>query len=341
MNYAAGATTLMAFVTSLLLTACDGGGTDPNATDSSGGLTGSLTIDGSSTVFPITAAVAEDYNKANPGVRVAVAYSGTGGGFKKFIAGESDINNASRPISESELTALREKDYAFIELPVAYDGLTVIVNTNNDWVDFLTTDELRKIWEPGSTVSRWSDVRPEWPSEPIALYGAGTDSGTFDYFTEAIMGESGSSRPDYSATEDDNLTVKGVSGDVNALGYLGISYYQANQSILNSVPIKHGDGEPVRPSLETVTTNRYVPLSRPLFIYVRADAAEKPVVDGFVRFYLQEGRSIVGEVGYVPLPERAYDLALERYERRVLGSVFEGGHDTIGISVEELLSMEQ
>ncbi len=324
---------------SLFFAGCSGGEQGASA-DSENELTGSMTIDGSSTVFPITAAVVEDFNKRHPRVRIAVAYSGTGGGFKKFIAGESDINNASRPISESERENLRSNGHEFIELPVAYDGLTVIVHPENDWVDYLSTDELRRIWEPGSEISRWNDIRPEWPDEPIHLAGAGTDSGTFDYFTEAIMGESGRSRPDYAATEDDNLTIQGVAGDKYSLGYLGIAYYEENREIVKAVPIKHGDGEPVPPTPETVTTNRYVPLSRPLFIYVRKDSTEKEVVDAFVRFYLMEGREIVADVGYISLPDVAYEMALERYENRVTGSVFEGGHETVGVSVEELLSLE-
>lgn len=326
-----GIAALVAFV------GCSGGG--DNGSDGSSGMRGSITIDGSSTVFPLTAAVAEEFSRANPSVRVAVAYSGTGGGFKKFDAGETDINNASRPISASEIDMATRNGVGFIELPVAYDGLTVIINPRNDWVDHLTTEELRMMWEPGSEVTRWNHVRPEWPDERITLFGPGTDSGTFDYFTEAIMGESGASRPDFTATEDDNLTVQGVSGNVHALGYLGVAYYVENQQIVDAVAIKHGDGEAVLPDLENVMTNRYVPLSRPLFMYVRESSTANPAVDAFVDFYLANAAELAIDVGYVPLPDEAYALIRERYEGRVTGSVFQGGGATVGVRVQDILRM--
>ena len=319
---------------------CGGGEEGGGEGRGSGGAVKTITIDGSSTVFPITAAVAEDFQKANRDLRIAVSYSGTGGGFKKFIAGETDINNASRPISASEAQALAAKGEGFIELPVAYDGLTVIVNPKNDWVDFLTVEELNRLWAPGSAISKWSEVRAGWPDAAIGLYGAGTDSGTFDYFTEAIMGKSGASRPDYTATEDDNLTVQGVAGDVNGLGYLGIAYYEENKSIVRAVPIKDGDKAPVFPSIESVMNSTYTPLSRPLFIYVREASAKRPEVRAFIKFLVEEGQEIVGETGYVRLPERAYEMAWARFEAGTTGSVFDNHGATVGVSVEDLLSRE-
>ncbi len=305
------------------------------------GPTTSIRIDGSSTVYPISAAAAEDFGLVNPGVSVAVSYSGTGGGFKKFENGETDINNASRPIKQIEIDRAAEHGIEFIELPVAFDGLSVIVNPKNDFIDYLTTEELKAIWEPGSTVGSWSQVRSGWPDEGIELYGAGTDSGTFDYFTEAIMGESGACRPDYTASEDDNLTITGVAGDTNALGFLGFAYYVTSKDLVKVVPIEgEGRDEPVAPSSETIMTGTYFPLSRPLFIYVDADAAERPEVDSFVRFYIENAPVLVPESGYIQLPASAYDLVLKRFENRVTGSVFGGGGATVGVSIEDILARE-
>jgi phosphate transport system substrate-binding protein len=331
----------MALAAVFLLCGCSSESSTGNQSSTESTLIGSISIDGSSTVYPITAAVAEEFQKQNRKTRISVAYSGTGGGFKKFDAGEIDINNASRPISKSEIEKAAANGVEFIELPVAYDGLTIIVSPQNDWVDHITTEELKQIWEPTSTVKMWSDVRPTWPNEPFQLFGAGTDSGTFDYFTEAIMGKSGSCRSDYTATEDDNLTVQGVSGNKYALGFLGIAYFNENTDKLRALPVKHGDLAPVEPTLQTVMTNTYAPLSRPLFIYVRNSSTQNPAVDAFVQYYLRDGAELVQEVGYIPLPEKAYELVMKRYTDRVLGTAFverEGGY--VGMSIEQLLAQE-
>lgn len=301
-----------------------------------------IQIDGSSTVYPITEAVAEEFQKANPDTKVTVGISGTGGGFKRFVRGETDINDASRPIKSSEIEACQANGIEFIELPVAFDAIAVVVNKDNTWVDYLTVEELKKIWEPeaqGKSI-RWSDIRPGWPDKPITLFGPGVDSGTFEYFTEAIVGEAGKSRGDYVASEDDNVLVQGVSQDTYALGYFGLAYYIENQDILRAVPIKKGDGEPAAPTPENVEKGLYQPLSRPLFIYVNAKSAERDEVEKFVTFYLKNAANLVKEVGYVPLPQKAYELALERFKKRVTGSVFGGHGATVGVSIEEILKRE-
>ncbi len=300
-------------------------------------------IDGSSTVYPITEAIAEEFQKVYKDIKVTVGISGTGGGFKRFVRGETDINNASRPIKASEIEACQANGIEFIELPVAFDALAVVVNKENDRVDYLTVAELKKIWEPeaqGKSL-KWSDIRPGWPDKPITLFGPGVDSGTFDYFTEAIVGESGKSRGDYVASEDDNVLVQGVSQDKYALGYFGLAYYLENQDLLKAVPIKVGDKEPVPPTPENVENGTYQPLSRPLFIYVSLKSAERDEVVKFVEFYLQNAADLVQEVGYVPLPKRAYELALERFNKRITGSIFGGHGATVGVSIEEILEKEK
>jgi len=304
------------------------------------GLSGTVQIDGSSTVFPITEAVAEEFHKAEPGVRVTVGISGTGGGFKRFTKGETDINDASRPMAASEVEQAAQNGVAFIELPVAFDGLSVVVNPGNDFVNALTVAELKRIWEPGSRVRRWSDVRPGWPNREIHLYGPGPDSGTFDYFTEAVIGQTKAMRPDFNASEDDNVLVQGISGDRDALGYFGYAYYSENRQRLKLVAIDGGQG-PVTPSSEAILHGTYQPLSRPVFVYVSAAAATRPEVKAFVRFYLQQAKTLVPEVGYVPLPDRLYQLALERFENRRTGSVFAGQGTHVGVSLEQLLTIEQ
>ncbi len=296
--------------------------------------TATIRIDGSSTVFPITEAVAEEFQRAHSDVRVTVGISGTGGGFKKFTVGETDINDASRTIKPSEVDAAAENSIEYIELPVAYDGISVVVNPDNAFVSSLTVEELNRIWEPASEVTSWSDVRDGFPDQPIALYGPGTDSGTFDYFTETITGESGACRADFTASEDDNVLVQGVAGDPNALAFFGYAYYAENTERLKVVPIDPGDGA-VTPSDVTINNGTYRPLSRPIFIYVSTAAAERPEVQAFVRFYLENAPELVGEVGYVPLPDRVYELALERFENKVTGSAFAGAEP--GVSMEELL----
>lgn len=275
------------------------------------GLGGAVLMDGSSTVYPISEAVAEEFLAVSPSVRVTVGVSGTGGGFKQFIAGEIDIANASRHISAAESAAAEQAGFEYIELPVAFDGLSVVVNRSNDWVDYLTVEELKQIWQPGSTVDSWNDVRPEWPDRPIRLYGPGTDSGTFDYWTEAVMGEPGASRPDYTASEDDNVLVTGVNGDENALGFFGYAYYQSNQASLKLVPIDGGNG-PVEPTPRTINDGSYSPLSRPVFIYVSVASLQRPEVVAFTEFYLENGGTLANEVGYIELRPEQYQAGLQQ-----------------------------
>jgi phosphate transport system substrate-binding protein len=277
-------------------------------------LSGTIKVDGSSTVFPITEAAAEEFQAANPGVQVTVGVSGTGGGFKKFVAGETDISDASRPIKDKEAAAAKEKGIEYIEIPVAYDGLSVVVSKENTWVDKLTVAELKKIWEPNSTVKKWSDVRPEWPQEEIKLYGPGTDSGTFEYFTEAIVGEAKKSRADYTASEDDNVLVQGIAGDKNSLGYFGYAYFEENADKLKLVPIDNGDGKAVAPSADTIKDGSYKPLSRPLFIYVNKASLQKPEVKEFVKFYLEKAPELVQSVFYVPMTDDKYKESLGKLQ---------------------------
>lgn len=299
-------------------------------------LKGTVSLDGSSTVFPISEAVAEEFLSVQPRVRVTVGVSGTGGGFKKFLANEIDINDASRPIKAKELEIAKQKGIEFIELPVAYDGLSVVVNINNHWVDNLSVAELKKIWQPGSTVKNWSDVRSGWPNDPIRLYGPGTDSGTFDYFTETINGKSGASRPDYTANEDDNALVRGISGDLNSLGYFGYAYFVANQDKLKLVAVDGGSG-PVLPTPMTINNGTYAPLSRPIFIYLRKQALDRPEVKAFAGFYIDSAPQLASEVGYIPLPKAAYTAAKRRIELRESGTAYS---ENSGLSVPNLLASE-
>jgi phosphate transport system substrate-binding protein len=296
-----------------------------------------IKIDGSSTVFPITEAMAEEFMKINRDINVTVGISGTGGGFSKFCAGETDISNASRPIKQSEIDKCKAAGIEYIELPVAFDALTVVVNPRNNWVSSLTTAELKKIWEPGSTVNNWSQVRSGFPNRTMRLYGAGTDSGTFDYFTEAINGKAGDSRSDYTASEDDNVLVQGVSQDEDALGYFGFAYYEENRNRLKAVAIDSGNG-PVAPSRANVENNTYTPLSRPIFIYVSERAAQRPEVRQFVSFYLSNPQ-LVDEVGYIRLPQEGYTLARGLLERNQLGTRF-ANRNIVGVSIQELLRLE-
>jgi phosphate transport system substrate-binding protein len=312
---------------------------DQVSTAASTNLSGSIAVDGSSTVFPISEAVAEEFQSKYPNVRVTVGISGTGGGFKKFLNREIDISDASRPIKPAEVELAEKNGVEYIELPIAFDGLSVVVNPKNTWVDHLTVEELKKIWEPGSKVKKWSDIRPNWPNVEIKLYGAGHDSGTFDYFTEAINGKEGAAREDFMASEDDNVLVTGVAGDQYALGFFGYAYYVENKDKLKVVPIDGGSG-PVTPALETIRDGSYKPLSRPLFIYVRADVASRPEIQEFVRFYLTEGKALAQEVGYIPLTDELYAAALKRFENRVVGSVFHGKGSQTGVRLEDLLKAE-
>ena len=276
-----------------------------NSAKAAAGLVGTIEIDGSSTVFPVTEAVAEEFRKDNPKVQVNVGVSGTGGGFKRFSAGETEISNASRPIKDSERAAAAENGIEFLELRVGIDGLSVMVNPNNDFVDCLTVEELKTIWEPGSTVENWSQVRPGFPDQGIRLYGPGTDSGTFDYFTEEIVGEAQAARSDFVASEDDNVLVVGINGDRNALGFFGYAYYAENPDKLKLVAIDAGGGC-VTPTPATIESGQYQPLSRPLFIYVNTAALAKPEVKAFVDFYMVNAAELVAEVGYVRLQEAEY-----------------------------------
>ncbi|MDK2821453.1 MAG: phosphate transport system substrate-binding protein [Clostridia bacterium] len=274
-------------------------------------LSGSIEIDGSSTVYPITEAVAEEFMTKNPNVMVTVGVSGTGGGFKRFIKGETDINDASRPIKDSEAQEAKDNGIEYVPMTVAYDGITVVVNKDNNWVDKLTVEELKKIWEPGSSVKKWSDIRSNWPDEEIKLYGPGTDSGTFDYFTEEICGEEGASRSDYMASEDDNQLVQGVAGDKYALGYFGYAYYSENTDKLKAVAIDNGEGA-IEPTMETINNGSYVPLSRPIFIYVSKKSLKRPEVKEFVKFYMENASRLSREVGYVNAPNSVYQENLSK-----------------------------
>ncbi len=274
-------------------------------------LRGNVRIDGSSTVFPLTEAVAEEFGHTQARVRVTVGVSGTGGGFKKFSAEEIDINDASRAIKRSEIEIAEKNKVSYIELPIAYDGISVVINPKNTWVDFLSVAELKKIWQPGSTVVTWKDVRSSWPDRKIRLYGPGTDSGTFDYFTKAINGKSHHSRSNYTMSVDPNVLVQGVSGDQDALGYFGFAYYFENKNLLNVVPVKN-ETDPVAPSEKTINDGSYSPLSRPIFIYVRKAALKRPEVFAFVKFYLENAAALSKEVGYVPLPKAEYEDGLKQ-----------------------------
>jgi phosphate transport system substrate-binding protein len=357
---------VVALALGLLLAGCGGGGSGDQ-------LSGAVRIDGSSTVFPMTAAVAEEFMNEHPRVRVATSKSGTGGGFAKFLRGETAINDASRTISPGERSKAEERGLPYIELPVAYDGLAVVANPKNDWAQCLTTQELRQIWKPGSEVDSWNDVRASFPDRPLKLYGAGTASGTFDYFTEAVVGESGQSRTDFNASEDDNVLVQGVQGDPGALGFFGLSYYENNAQGLKLLSVdddpprgRQGSAQQgsaqqgsapsqtagasadtasssagkrtgcVEPSPETVSKGTYQPLSRPLFIYVNKAKSSDPATEAFVEFYLQNIGDLAAEVGYVPLSEQEYELALQRFQRRTTGSMYAGGAQE-GVSLEERL----
>ncbi|WP_300449900.1 PstS family phosphate ABC transporter substrate-binding protein [Accumulibacter sp.] len=298
-------------------------------------------IDGSSTVFPITEAVAEEFQKAKKGaVNVTVGISGSGGGFKKFCRGEIDLANASRPILRKEMDDCAKAGIRYYEMPVAYDALTVMVHPQNSFIKSLSVAELRKIWEPAAQgrIMSWKDVNPAWPDQKIKLYGAGSDSGTFDYFTEAIVGKAKSSRGDYTASEDDNVLVQGISGDKGALGYFGFAYYIENQKKLKAVAIDGGKG-PVAPTPENVDNGSYQPLSRPIFIYVNEKSLERPAVREFVEFYMKNAAPLVKEVKYIPLPARAYTGNLEHLARKKLGTVF-GGQNEVGLTIEQLLKRE-
>ncbi|GGG07460.1 PstS family phosphate ABC transporter substrate-binding protein [Pontibacter amylolyticus] len=301
---------------SFAFTSC-GGNTEEGGSD----MSGSISIDGSSTVYPVTEAVAEEYRAEAPDVKVTVGVSGTGGGMKKFSRGEIDIVNASRSINDSEAQTAKENGISYVQLSVAYDGLTVVVHPSNDWVKDITVAELKKMWEPEAqgTITRWNQIRPEWPDKEIHLYGAGVESGTYDYFTEAIVGKSHSSRGDYTASEDDNVLVQGVSTDPLALGFFGYAYYEENKGKLKAIPVDNGAG-PVLPSLETVKDGSYAPLSRALFLYVSSKAVARPEVVDFINFYLENAGELAQEVGYIALPDNVYNEQKQKFEQFATGA---------------------
>ena len=299
-------------------------------------------IDGSSTVFPITEAVAEEFQIQKRGkVHVTVGIAGTGGGFKKFCAGATDISDASRPILAAEMQLCKDAGIKYIELPVAYDALTVAVNPKATWVDQITVAELKKMWEPAAqgSIKTWSQVNSKWPNQPLNLFGPGTDSGTFDYFTEAVNGKSKSSRGDFTASEDDNVLVQGVTQNPNALAYFGYAYFAANAGKMKALKVVNSAGQAVGPGESAVLDGTYNPLSRPLFIYVNVDSLKKAEVKDFVDFYLSNAQSLVKEVKYVPLAPAAYQMAKEHVKNGKLGTVF-GGVSKVGLKVEDLLKME-
>jgi phosphate transport system substrate-binding protein len=305
----------------------------------SGGANQIIKIDGSSTVFPINEAMAEEFQKKHD-ARVTIRASGTGGGFKKFCRGKADIIGASRPVTDVEAKKCAKQDIDYIELPIAYDGVAVVVHPSNDWATKLTVSDLKKMWSPDAQgeVTKWSQIRDEWPDKPLNLYGAGIDSGTYDYFTHAVVGKAGASRGDFTSSEDDNVLVKGVSSDKTGLAFFGFAYYEENADKLKLAAIGESkDGPFVKPSRKTISTATYQPLTRPLFIYVRKDVAKRKNVQEFVDYYLNEGTNLVDDVGYVSLPDKTYGLVEKRFRDRTTGSMFSDGAK-IGVSVEDLLT---
>lgn len=321
-----------AAVLATLIGGCSKSGSDTASNDSNEAV--KINIDGSSTVFPISQAVAEDYMGENPNADITVSEAGTGGGMKKFVRGEIDICDASRPIEPEEIAECKKNGIEFIELPIAFDGLTVVVHKDNTFAKNLTVDELKKIWETGSKVKNWSEVRPGFPNRPLKLFGPGTDSGTFEYFTEAIVKKKRASRSDYTASEDDNVLAQGVAGDKDSLGYFGYAYYDANRDKIAAVSI---DG--VAPTPETITNGTYKPLSRPLFIYVSVKSLEKPGMTKFVEYYIANAARLVEEVKYIKLSDEAYKLIGERFANKVTGSVFQDG-SWVGMKPEDVLKRE-
>jgi phosphate transport system substrate-binding protein len=303
-------------VTAAAVAACGGNGAQDGQAS---GLSGRITADGSSTVFPVTEAVAEEFMAgAGQGVQVTVASSGTGGGFKRFCAGETDVTNASRPIKDEEKALCARNGVEFVELPVATDGLVVVVNSANRFVQCLTVDELKKVWQPASTVRTWADVRAGFPATPIKLYGPGTNSGTFDYFTAEIVGEEDASRSDYTASEDDNVLVQGVAGDAGSLGYFGYAYFAENRQQLRALGVDGGQGC-IEPNPQTIESGQYAPLSRPLLIYVKKASLQRAEVREFVSFYLQSAPELSAQVGYVPLSAAGYQQATQTFQQAAGG----------------------
>lgn len=305
-----------------------------------------IKVDGSSTVYPITEAVAEEFQNAKKNsIKVTVGISGTGGGFKKFCRGETDLQDASRPISKTEMEDCKKAGIQYFELPIAYEGTVVAVNTKNTWLKEISVEQLKKMWEPSamSTVKKWNQINDKWPDAEFKLFGAGSDSGTFDYFTEAIMGKAKSSRGDYTASEDDNTLVKGIAGDKNAIGYLPMAYYEENKKSLKALAIIGGEKAPTKnavlPSKQSVESGTYFPLSRPLFLYVSVASSKKPEVNEFVLFYLKNAAKLVEQVKYVALPAKAYTMAEEHFTKGKIGTVYASGNN-VGMKIEELMKKE-
>jgi phosphate transport system substrate-binding protein len=327
----------------LILTMAAGCSRDRTGTETAAG-SRVITADGSSTVFPVTEAVAEEFQRAHPGTRVTVGSSGTSGGFQKFCRDEIDISDASRPIRAGEIDACNKAGVEYIEIPVAYDGLAVVVHPKNNWATSMTVADLKKMWEPAAQgkVVRWNQIRPAWPDREIHLFGAGVDSGTFDYFTEVINGKTGASRGDYTSSEDDNVIVQGVSGDESALGYFGYAYFEQNKDKLTLVPIDDGDDTngkgPILPSPESVKAGTYRPLSRPIFIYSKVKSLDRPEVTSFVDFFLSKGPALIREVGYMPLSDREYELVRARFKGKKTGSMYVGIESSSQMTLEQLLT---
>jgi phosphate transport system substrate-binding protein len=321
--------------------ACGGG------PGSSGSRSGDIRVDGSSTVFVVSEAVAEEFQKSDPGVRVTVGQSGTGGGFQKFCRGETDMNDASRPISTEEMKACEASGIAFVELPIAYDGIAIVTNHKASWISDITVAELKTLWAPEAQgkVLRWNQVRGSWPDREIHLYGAGVDSGTYDYFTEAVMGKARASRGDFTSSEDDNVLVQGVSGDELALGFIPFAYYHENQARLKLIPVDNGNAQdgagPIAPSFETIRNGTYQPLARPLFVYVSQKSLARTEVQRFVEFYIDHVATLAEEVGYVQLGAPAYELVKGHFTARKTGTVFEHGGSQVGLTIEALLASEK
>ena len=333
----------IALVSATTAAACGGGSSESAASNAAPAV---IQLDGSSTVFPISEAVAEEFQKANPGTRVTVGISGTGGGFQKFCRGETDISDASRPIRPTEIETCQKAGIEYIELPIAYDGLAVVVNPKNTWATSVTVAELKTLWSPDAqgNVLRWNQVRSSWPNREVRLFGAGVDSGTYDYFTEAVVGKEGASRGDFTSSEDDNVLVQGIGSDELALGFLPFAYVEQNHDKLKLVPVDDGKAEngngPLAPSAETVRNGTYQPLSRPLFIYVAKKAAERPEVQKFVDAYFGAS-ALIREVGYVELTPQIYDLAKKHFAERKVGTAFGAGGSQVGLTLEQLLTREQ
>ena len=331
----------------ILASACGGGNNERTSEGAAAPAAELITVDGSSTVFPIAEAVAEEYGKANPNTRTpTVGISGTGGGFQKFCRDEINISNASRPIRPAEIEACKMAGVEYIELPIAYDGLAIVVNPKNTWAASITVAELKTLWAPESQgkVMRWNQIRASWPNREIRLFGAGVDSGTYDYFTEAIVGKEGASRGDFTSSEDDNVIVQGIGSDELALGFLPLAYVEANSSRLKIVPVDDGKADngngPITPTAQTVRDGTYQPLSRPLFIYVSRKAADRPEIQQFVDMFFSR-TDLIQEVGYIELTPQIYELARKHFADRRLGTAFGAGGSQVGLTLEALLTREQ